>query len=212
MSLATSTTPEEPHALVAAALAGEEAAIAALVRRLTPVIQARVARVVLAGRGGAGPSGARAQVEDLTQEVFLSLFAGRGRVLATWQPERGLSLDNFVGLVARRRALSILRRGREAPWREDPTLGEAIETVDDPEPVPGPEARTVSRQELGRLLARMREELSPLGWHLFDLLFLREQSVEEAGAATGLSHDALYAWRSRLKRLARRLAAEGVSD
>jgi RNA polymerase sigma-70 factor (ECF subfamily) len=198
--------------LVAAALAREEAAVAELVRRLTPVIQARVARVVLARGAGAGPAGIHAQVEDLTQEVFLTLFAEHARVLASWQPERGLSLENFVGLVARRRALSILRSGRGAGWRGDPALDGQREAADDAAPAPGPEARTVSRQELSRLLARLRQELSPLGWHLFDLLFLREHRIEEAGAATGLSRDALYAWRSRLKRLARRLAAEGVPD
>lgn len=208
-----SRSAEDPVALVTDALAGEEEAISELVGRLTPVIQARVARVVLALRGhGAGPSGIRAQVEDLTQEVFLTLFADGGRVLSSWAPERGLSLENFVGLVARRRALSVLRVGRGTPWREDPTFGGDMEAVDDPAPAPGPEARTASRQELARLLARLREELSPLGWHLFEILFLRESSVEEAGAETGLSRDALYAWRSRLKRLARRLAAEGVSD
>ena len=41
----------------------------------------------------------RQEVEDLSQEVFLQLFAEGGRVLATWQPERGLTLLNFVGLV-----------------------------------------------------------------------------------------------------------------
>lgn len=180
-------------------------------RRLTPVIQARVARVAL-GRGlAAGPNGVHAQVEDLTQEVFLALFAERGRVLASWRPDRGLSLENFVGLVARRRALSILRTGRAAPWCAEPRCGE-IGAAGDPAPAPGPEARTASRQELSRLVARLRGELSPLGCRLFDLLFLREHSVEEAGAATGLSRDALYAWRSRLKRLARRLAAEGLAD
>ena len=195
--------------LVADALAGRQEAVVELVDRLTPVIQARVARVLLA-RGG-GP-GIRARVEDLTQEVFLTLFADRGRVLALWRPERGLSLENFAGLVARRRALSILRTGKGDPWREDPTLAEELEGLDERTPVPGPEARAAGREELSNLLARLREALSPLGWHLFELLFVRQCTVEETRHATGMSPDAIYAWRSRLRRLARRLAAEGVSE
>jgi len=41
----------------------------------------------------------RQEVADLIQEVFMALFADDARVLRSWQPERGLSLDNFVGLV-----------------------------------------------------------------------------------------------------------------
>lgn len=195
--------------LVADALAGREAAVVRLVERLTPVIQARVARVLLAG--GAGP-GVRSRVEDLTQETFLTLFADGGRVLAGWSPERGLSLDNYAGLVARRRALSILRTGKGDPWREDPTLNDELDGLDDRPPPPGPEAETVSRQQLSHLLCRLRETLSPLGWHLFELLYLRQQTVEETRLATGMSADAVYAWRSRLRRLARRLAGEAVSE
>jgi RNA polymerase sigma-70 factor, ECF subfamily len=58
------------------------------------------------------------------------------------------------------------------------------------------------------LLDRLREKLSPLGQRLFELLFVQEMSPEETMAATGLSADAVYAWRSRLRRLARKLLAE----
>lgn len=180
-----------------------------LVDRLTPVIQARVARVVLATRLAGGSHGARSQVEDLTQEVFLLLFADSGRVLRSWQPERGLSLENFVGLVARRRAISVLRTGRTAPWRADPTLDEEPE---EPAPQAGPEEEAASRQELRLLLRRLREELSPLGWQLFDLLLVKECPVAEVERRTGMSRDALYAWRSRLRRLARRLLRDVRSE
>ena len=49
----------------------------------------------------------------------------------------------------------------------------------------------------------MREALSPQGWHLFELLYMQEMEVSEVCAATGLSADAVYAWRSRLRRTAR---------
>jgi len=188
------------------ALGGDEGAVRRLVGALTPVIQARVARVLLRRRTGAAASrDVRQEVEDLAQEVFLTLFADEGEVLRAWEPERGLSLANYAGLVAERRAASILRSGRRSPWKEDPTLGEDL---DSPTPDPDPETAAVSRQALAHLLERLDEELSPLGRHLFSLLFLRELPVEEVTAATAMSPDAVYAWRSRLRRLVKKLHAE----
>ncbi|MFP5285497.1 MAG: RNA polymerase sigma factor, partial [Thermoanaerobaculia bacterium] len=150
----------------------------------------------------------RQEVEDLSQEVFLSLLARDAHVLRGWQAERGLSLENFVGLVAERQVLSFLRSSTRNPWKEEPTLIEDLETAS---PDCGPEEVTASREELSLVLDRLREEVSPLGWHLFDLLFIQELSVPEVRAATGLSADAVYKWRSRLRLLAHGLAAEVVS-
>ncbi len=197
------------HRLVSQALAGHEPALASLVDLLTPVVQARVARALLAHRPPGGGRSIREQVEDLTQEVFLTLFADGARVLKTWNSDRGLSLENFVGLVAQRRAISMLRTGKRSPWKEDPTLDDEL---DGAAPDPDPEERTASREHLRLLLGRLKEELSPLGWRLFDLLLVRERSVKEVRAETGMSRDAVYAWRSRLRKLARRLLDEIVSD
>jgi RNA polymerase sigma-70 factor (ECF subfamily) len=194
--------------LISQALAGSEQALDSLVDRLTPVIQARVARVLLASRPPQDGRPVRQWVEDLAQEAFLVLFAHDGRVLRSWRAEQGLSLENFVGLVARRRAISVLRSGKAAPWREDPTLAEECE---EPATEADPEQTAASREELCLLLRRLQEELSPRGWHLFDLLLMQEKPVEEVERATGMSRDALYAWRSRLRRVARRLAQEIAS-
>lgn len=191
--------------LVSRALAGDEPALARLVDRLTPVIQARVARTLLLAGTPARRGDVRQQVEDLCQEVFMALFADGGRVLRSWEPERGLSLDNFVGLVARRRALSFLRSGRGGARREDPAPDDELER---PAPESGPERNAAGREQLRLLLRRLEEELSPLGWHLFHLLLVEERPVEEVERATRMSRDALYAWRSRLRRRARRLLGE----
>lgn len=182
-------------------LDGDEAALRRLVADLTPVIQARVTRILLRVAGRAPGRSVRQEIEDLTQETFLTLFADGARVLAGWQPERGLSLRNFVGLVAERQALSILRSGKRSPWKEDPTLNEDLDGMD---PVADPETVAASRQTLRRLLGRVHEELSPLGRHLFDLLFVQDLEVSEVVRRTAMSPDAIYAWRSRLRTLARR--------
>jgi RNA polymerase sigma factor (sigma-70 family) len=197
---------EDRTGLVQDALAGDQAALTRLVAVLTPVIQVRTARTLLANRARlASERNVRQDVEDLTQDVFLSLFDNGARVLRNWQAERGLSLENFVGLVSERYVISFLRSGKRNPWKEEPSLMEDLDlaTLDrDPEVV------AAGREELRLLLDRLREKLSPLGQRLFELLFVQEMSPEETMAASGLSADAVYAWRSRLRRLARELLAE----
>lgn len=197
---------EDSAGLVRRALAGDQTALTRLVAGLTPVIQARVARTLLARRSRLGSGrDVRQEVEDLTQDVFLSLFSRDARVLRAWDSERGLSLENFVGLVAERFVVSALRSGKRNLWKESPGLPEELDV---PSPESGPEAATASREQLGLLLDRLREEVSPLGWRLFDLLFVKELSLAEVKTESGLSDDAVYAWRSRLRRVAQRLLHE----
>jgi RNA polymerase sigma factor (sigma-70 family) len=192
--------------LLREALGGDQAALTRLVALLTPVIQARVARTLLARRSLLGSDrNVRQEVEDLTQEIFLSLFVRGGQVLRSWEAGRGLSLKNFVGLVSERQVVSFLRSGKRNPWKEEPSPAEDLDVaaVDR-----GPEEVTASREQLRLLLEGLRERLSPFGRHLFELLFVQELSLTETMASSGLSADAVYAWRSRLRRLARDLLAE----
>jgi RNA polymerase sigma factor (sigma-70 family) len=198
---------EDPAGLVRRALSGDPEALRGLVAALTPVIQARVARTLLARRYRlAGGRDVRQEVEDLSQDVFLALFSRDGRILQSWQAERGLSLENFVGLIAERQVLSFLRSGRRNPWKEEASF--TAEELETEAPESGPEETASSREHLALLLDRLREELSPLGWRLFELLFVQEMSQSEVEAASGLSAGAVYAWRSRLRRLSQKLRAE----
>ncbi|HEV7783734.1 MAG TPA: sigma-70 family RNA polymerase sigma factor [Thermoanaerobaculia bacterium] len=199
--------PEDTANLIRRALDGNPIAQNELVAMLTPVIHARVARTLLARRSSlAGGRSVREEVENLTQDVWVALFDRDGRVLRSWQPERGLSLPNFVGLVAERKVLSFLRNGRRNPRKEEFSFTD--DELDPEAPDSGPEEIAINREHLSLLHDRLREELSPLGWHLFDLLFIQELSQAEVQAATGLSADAVYQWRSRLRREAKRLLAE----
>ena len=196
--------------LVREALAGDGAAVNALVDALTPVIQARVARALLRRQSAARGRNVRQEVEDLAQEVFLALFASDGKALRAWDPARGLSLLNFAGLLAERQVASILRSGRRSPWTEDPTLNEELDG--DPDEGGDPEGRAASREMFGLLLARLREELSPQGLHLFQQLLVAQRPVQEVCAETGMTANAVYAWKSRLGKLVRKLAKDIVSD
>lgn len=192
--------------LVKAALAQDQAALRELVAILTPIIQSRVARQLMVRRASSAPGrDVRQEVEDLCQDVFVTLFAEDGRVLRTWDVERGLSLHNFVGLVAERQVVSILRSGRRSPWKEDPTLTADLDGLS---PLPDPEEKAAGREEIGLLFERLQEALSPLGMRLFQLLFIEELEVEEISRRINMKADAIYAWRSRLRRLCGQVLGE----
>lgn len=190
------------------ALSGDVATLPALVDRWTPVVQARVTRVLRRYSEIADPR-VNQEMEDLVQQVFVALLENEAAALRAWQPERGLSLDNWVGLIAEQQTLALLRTRKRNPWTDEPAL---IEELDRPSTAPDPEHETLGRDDLDHLLDRMQEQLSPLGWHLFGLLYLEELGVAAAAERSGLTPSAVYAWRSRLRRLARKLAGEVRSE
>jgi hypothetical protein len=189
--------------LVRRALAREPDAVRSLVDRLSPVIERRVAAALWqrsSTRDG------RQELGDMTQEVFLSLFAADGKTLRAWQPARGLSLERFVGLLAQHQVASILRSGRASPWRDDPTEADQIDRLLGS--TAGVDAVVSSREHLSALLDGLRASLSPRGLELFQRLIVDEEPVDSLCAATGMTREALYQWRSRLLRQARELAAK----
>jgi RNA polymerase sigma-70 factor (ECF subfamily) len=191
--------------LVAKVLSGDAAATRAFVDHLVPVVQARAARALLR-RGRATGRDARQEVGDLVQEVLVALFEDDARVLRAWDPARGLSMQNFVGLVAEREVASILRSGKRSPWKEEAAEMADLEASLDP--VDAPDLGVASRELLDAVVDRVREELSPRGLELFFRLVVEEEPAESVCEAYGMTKDAVYAWRSRLGKLVRRFASE----
>jgi len=204
------TAAELEPDLVRRALGGDGGAVRALVDRLTPVIQARVARALRRRAGLASGRNVRQEVEDFTQEVMVSLFTDQGRALRAWDPGRGLSLDGFVGFVAERQIASILRTRKRSPWTEDPTLHGDLEG-----PLGSDEqlASALESQQLWEVvLDRLAERLSPLGAALFEAVWVEEREVAEVADRFSMSRDAVYAWQSRLGKTLRQVATEVMSE
>lgn len=202
--------PRDDQDLVEQALAGNDEALRSLIDTLTPVIHARVVRALSRRRDLAQSRDIRQEVEDMAQEVFGGLFAKNARVLRSWDATKGLSLKNFVGLVAEREVASILRTGTRNPWRDDPTL--EGELSDQAGPESGPERQVSSRELLRVILDHLRMQLSPRGMHMFQLLIVEGRSTEEVCGLTGMTPDAVYAWRSRCAKLVKRIATEVMSE
>ncbi len=201
---------DSDKALVARALARDADAVRALVRELTPVIHARVGRIALRRRSLAQGRDIRGFLADVTQDVLLDLFRDDARLLRSWDPERGMGLRGFVGLIAEQRAISILRVRKRNPWSEELGAEAALEgemAVDD-----DPEEALLSQELAARLLDHVRCEVSPLGYDLFRRLILDERPIAEVCQDTGMSTSAVQAWSSRLKRLVVRFAKELLSE
>jgi RNA polymerase sigma-70 factor (ECF subfamily) len=182
-----------------------------LVEALTPVVQARVARALMRRRGrGDRHRDVRQEVEDMTQQVFLALFANEGHALRQWDPKRGLTFLNFVGLLAERQVFSALRSRKKNPWVEEPTEDEVLDRKADSGQ--GPEHMVASREALTAVLRIVRERLSDRGLELFQWLMIEARSAEEVCSITGMTPNAVYAWRSRLGRLVHEVTQEVLSD
>lgn len=192
-------------ALVQAALAGDGGAIRALVADLTPVIQGSAASA-LRRRVVANGGDARQLVDDVIQDVFVELFRDRGKLLRAWDPARGKGLHGFVALVTVQRVGAVLRSRRKNPWSEE--LSADAGGLDEVSGLVDPEQRIASRQAVEKLFERVRGELSPLGYTLFQRLILEEEAIASVATALEMSTSAVQAWSSRLKRLLAKTWAE----
>lgn len=196
--------PEGPHVteLLQQTLDGDRAACRALMNTLAPVIHHRVHRVLRRYRG---ERATREDALDLVQEVLVILLDRDARVLRTWRADGGLSVENFVGLVAEREVRSILRSGRRSAWAEDPTDDAFFSEQSSHTQV---EPQIASRQFLSRMLERLRQELSPRGFALFEQLVVKERSVDDVAEQFGMSIAAIYTFRNRLKQTAHTIAQD----
>jgi len=184
--------------LLERAIASERRAVRKIVAILTPIFQWRIGRILL--RSG---EGTRPDMEDLCQDTFVALLAENGRIARSWEPTRGLSFENFAGLIAEQGAIEFVRKKRERLLADD--LDERLEPALDSSRTP---ERLVASTELFEVVRRvLREELSELGRQLLDLLFVEQREVAEVCALLDMKPDAVYAWRSRLGRRIEEIAA-----
>lgn len=183
--------------LVRAALSGDRGAVRRLVSRLRPVVHAEVAHLLLRTTTVGGR--ARQDLEDLVQEAFARLWAEDGKLLRQWDPARGRSLDSWVRLVARSRALDQLRSRRRNASPAESMDHEGLERAA-ASSAPGPASAVSARDSLERLQAHLQQHLSERDWRLFLALFAEGCPVQQVSEEVGMTPAAVYQWKSRFAR------------
>ena len=106
------TDTDDERSLILQALTGDAASVRALVDKLSPIVARRVTATLWHRTRGRNVA---QDADDMIQEVFVSLFQSDGKALRAWDPERGMSLERFVGMLAQHQTISILRNGRTTP-------------------------------------------------------------------------------------------------
>ena len=113
-----------------------------------------------------------AVAEDVTSEVFLSVWQYAGRF------EGRSAVSTWLQAIARFKALSALRRGLERPLSEE--MAEVIEDLaDDPEVA-------LEKQDKSAILRKCLKRLSPEHREMIDLVYYHEKSVDEVSRIVGV--------------------------
>ena len=185
--------------LVDAALSRRTGAARALVAHLKPTIRIQATRVLLADSHGTGVRNLEAEVDDLVQDVLLKLFADDARVLRTWGGHA--SICTWVAKVTRRHVGGALRYRSSNPWSLLPVDDDAITYAVRTDHF---EDQIATKQIWQTAWSRLMKELSPRGRQLADQLIADQSDPDHVSAVTGLSMDAVYQWRSRIRRSLRR--------
>lgn len=175
--------------LMRAAQGGDGAAYAALLRELMPLLRARIQRQLRFLK----PE----DVEDLVQDVLLSLHGVR----ATYDPRRPF-LPWLFGIVRNRVADGARRYTRRAVHEV------AVEQV----PVTFSDEATNRDEEFGdpEALAQAIRTLPPGQREAVEMLKIRELSLKEAAAVSGMSISALKVSVHRAVKALRNALAAGV--
>jgi RNA polymerase sigma-70 factor (ECF subfamily) len=190
--------------LLERALRGEVEAAQSLVHELFPVIRARVRRRL----AGAAPD---TEFEDVAQDVWVKLVANEGRELRRYDPTRGFSLANYVGLIAEREAGNHLA-ARRAQKRGGLMRVASLETAEEERSHPSAEKEVADKELLARLIQHLEHNLSPKGRAVFSFIYRDEQTAEEVAATMNVTPQVIYNWQHKIRTLARDFFAEVTRD
>lgn len=189
-------------AFVSSALDGDARAARVLVDAIRAVVRVRVARQ-LARLGARKTQHLDLDAADLAQELLAKLYERDGRLLRQWDPDGGLSLLNWVGLVVQRALQKRVRSSVRMAWDAfDPRALEAAAAHT-------PHAAVEARAELGLVLQGLDRQLSRRARRIL-LDLLNEDDVRSAAERAGMSEQAIYAARLRLRRLAREFSMSSL--
>ncbi len=187
------------ESLIRKALSGHGGSLRALTRRVLPVVRSRAAAYLRRRDGRLGAQ----DVDDLTQEIWLSLLEQDGKLLRGYDHSRGKSLEGYVGMVCRRelwrrnRAHLAERRGGgvDAAPMEDARHAAAAS--------PDPEAATIGRDLLVSLDRFLADALPERGQLVLKLVYEDHLGPTEAAQVLGVNIQVVYNWQHKIRGLCR---------
>lgn len=194
MTLHVISSDDGTRALITSVSRRDRAAVRALTERLLPVVRARVRRLQ-ARRADLR----RLDPNDLIQQVFVCLLDDDARQLAQWNPERGATLEGYVGMIAER---EVGNSGQKVATRErHEFIGD--HDADAPIEQPSPEAQAIARDSASRLGAWLDGQLPPKGQVVLKCLYADGLNADETARTLGINRQVVYNWQHRIRALAR---------
>lgn len=192
------TDASDEHALIRRAMAGQGSAVAVLVRRLMPVIRARVRRSLMRQGKRLGPHDG----DDLVQEIWLRLIDDSGRRLLAYDPSRGATLEGYTGLIAERE-IGNLRQKAGAKRRG----GNLVAVTSDDAKIPSAGASPEQQVEAQDLAARLGEylegELPARGRLILRYAFMDGLPPQQVAETLGVKVQVVYNWQHKIRTAAR---------
>lgn len=115
----------------------------------------------------------KATAEEFVNEVFMEIWQHAGRYEGRSSP------TTWMMAIAHNKAVSGLRKRREATGVDDAAMAEVPDLDDDPE-------QTTQKQDKGRIMRTCIARLSPDHREILDLVYYQEMSVGEAADVLGI--------------------------
>lgn len=115
----------------------------------------------------------KATAEEFVNEVFMEIWQHAGRYEGRSSP------TTWMMAIAHNKAVSGLRKRREATGVDEAAMAEVADLDDDPE-------QTTQKKDKGRIMRTCIERLSPDHREILDLVYYQEMSVGEAAEVLGI--------------------------
>jgi len=137
-------------------------------------------------------------LNDLYQDVFLSLFKDDFKKLRQFKGKNDCSLSSWLRMIATRTAIDFMRT-QKGPDSSDSHSIEGVDHLANLSNGRNLPSDSIEKLEWYQLLKRLIDELSSQDRYLFDLCYNQELPDREIAQILNLSIDAVYMRKSRLK-------------
>jgi len=176
--------------LLAAVLSGDSRASKRFVQRYTPVIEARVRRILFGARGRVSDD----DIQDMVGEIWVSLLDNDMRPLRRFNPNRCIKVSTWVALLARNKTIDKLRttHGRTVSM-DDVNNGHEPAS---PSPLPN---ELLERREHHTLAVQAMDQLNEEDRRFMQAWYLEGIEPEQLAVIFGIAIGTVYSRRFKIQ-------------